>query len=90
MRFGAARPYPCDKVAESRMLANIVMFHANNRHMRIPTVEIFARVYFRKPSHMRSFMKIKSSRNGEIALSFTDIGKPCPSRVFFYRRKNVF
>ena len=29
---------------------------------------------------MRSFVKIKSSRNGEITLSFTDIGKssPCP------------
>ena len=28
---------------------------------------------------MRSFVKIKSSRNGEITLSFTDIGKSCPS-----------
>ena len=27
-------------------------------------------------------MKIKSSRNGEITLSFTDIGKSCPSRKF--------
>ena len=27
-------------------------------------------------------MKIKSSRNGEIILSFTDIGKSCPSRDF--------
>ena len=32
--------------------------------------------------HMRSFMKIKSSRNEEINLSFTDIGKSCPSRKF--------
>ena len=32
---------------------------------------------------MRSFLKIKSSRNGEITLSFTDIGKSCPSRKFF-------
>ena len=32
--------------------------------------------------HMRSFMKIKSSRNEEIILSFTDIGKSCPSRKF--------
>ena len=35
--------------------------------------EIFARVYFRETSHRRSFVKIKSSRNGEIILPFTDI-----------------
>ena len=36
--------------------------------------EIFARVYFRETSHMhmRSFVKIKSSQNGEITLSLTD------------------
>ena len=28
---------------------------------------------------MQSFVKMKSSRNGEITLSFTDIGKSCPS-----------
>ena len=28
---------------------------------------------------MRSFVKIKSSRNAEITLSFTNIGKSCPS-----------
>ena len=27
-------------------------------------------------------MKVKSSRNGKIILSFTDIGKSCPSREF--------
>ena len=31
---------------------------------------------------MRSFAKIKPSRNLEITLSFTDIGKSCPSRDF--------
>ena len=31
---------------------------------------------------MRSFVKIKSMRNGEITLSFTDIGKSCPSSEF--------
>ena len=31
---------------------------------------------------MRSFVKIKSSRNGEITLSFTDKNKSCPSREF--------
>ena len=32
---------------------------------------------------MRSFVKIKSSPNGEITLSFTDISKSCPNRNFF-------
>ena len=32
---------------------------------------------------MRSFVKIKPSRNGKITLSFIDIGKPCLSREFF-------
>ena len=31
---------------------------------------------------MRSFVKIKSSRNGENILSFSDIGKSCHSRDF--------
>ena len=31
---------------------------------------------------MRSFVKIKSSRNGEITPSITDIGKSCTSREF--------
>ena len=38
---------------------------------------------------MRSFIKIKSSRNGEITLSFTDEGKSCHGRDFL-RRKYVF
>ena len=38
----------------------------------------------RETSHnfMRNFMNLKSSRNGEITLSFTDAGKSCPSREF--------
>ena len=32
---------------------------------------------------MRSFVKIKSSRNDEITLSFTNIHKSWPSREFF-------
>ena len=31
---------------------------------------------------MRSFVKIKSSQNSEITLSFTDIENSCPSREF--------
>ena len=38
--------------------------------------------YFCETSHKRSFLKIKSSRNGKITLSFTDYGKSCPSRDF--------
>ena len=37
-------------------------------------------LYFRDTSHMRSFVKIKSSRNDKITLSFTDIGKSCLNR----------
>ena len=36
---------------------------------------IFASVYFRKTSQMQSFAIIKPSRNGEITLPFTDVGK---------------
>ena len=32
---------------------------------------------------MRSFVKIKPSRFGDITLSFTDIGKSCPVRDFY-------
>ena len=39
-------------------------------------LEIFARVLF---GRMRSFVKTKPSQNGKITLSFTDIGKSCPS-----------
>ena len=44
--------------------------------------EFLARVLFRETFQMRSFVKIKSSRNGEITLSFTDVCKSCPSRGF--------
>ena len=37
---------------------------------------------FRETSHMRSFAKVKSSQNGKITLSFTDIGKSCFRREF--------
>ena len=39
--------------------------------------EMFAKVLF-----SRSFVKMKSSLNGEITLSFTDIGISCHSRDF--------
>ena len=51
--------------------------------------EIFARVYFRETAHMRSFVKIKSLRNGEITLSFIDKGNHALV-ANFKRRKYVF
>ena len=51
-------------------------------HKITVNAEIFARVLFRETSHMRSFVKIKSSRNGEITLSSTDVYKSCLSREF--------
>ena len=41
--------------------------------------EISRGFYFRETSHMRNFVKIKSSRNGEITLSFTGISISCTS-----------
>ena len=38
--------------------------------------------YFRETLRMRSFGKIKPSRNGEKAVSFTDVSKSCQSRKF--------
>ena len=50
----------------------------------ILSIRIFSRgFYFRETSHMRSVMKVKSSRNGEFTLSFTDISKSRPSRNLF-------
>ena len=43
--------------------------------------EIFAVVLFSRK--LRIAYKIKSSRNFEIILSFTDLGKPCQSRDFY-------
>ena len=46
--------------------------------------KMLARVLFsRNFADMRSFVKIKPQRKGEITLSLTDVGKPCTSRVFF-------
>ena len=41
--------------------------------------QILAEVYFRKilRMRMRSFVKVKHSRNGEITLSITDVDKSC-------------
>ena len=36
--------------------------------------------YFHETSRLRSVVKIRPSQNGEITLSFTDVGKSCPSR----------
>ena len=44
--------------------------------------KIFARVYFHETLLMRSFVKITPSRNGEMTLSFTDIGKYALIAIF--------
>ena len=50
--------------------------------------EIFVRVLYSR----KFFVKIKSSQNAKITLSFTDIGKSCPSSDFLMSqfRKYVF
>ena len=45
--------------------------------------------YFCKTLHVQSFVKIKSSHNGEITLSFTDIGKACHSPEFQMSLRNM-
>ena len=45
-------------------------------------MEIYIRISFDEISHVRNFVKIKSSRKSEITLSFTDIGESCPSQEF--------
>ena len=44
--------------------------------------EISRVFYFRETLQMRSFVKIKSSRNGETTLSFVNRAKACPSGAF--------
>ena len=44
--------------------------------------EIFARVLFSRNFAHAKFREIKFSRNGEIIMLFTDIGKSYPSREF--------
>ena len=41
------------------------------------TFENFRKVFFLQTSHRRSFVIIKSSRNGKINILFTDIAKSC-------------
>ena len=45
--------------------------------------EIFARVLFSRNFVDAKFCEIKPSRNEEMTLSFTDVGKSCPSLEFF-------
>ena len=68
-------------------LLHLLKYHNSYMHWCLGTYtvnfEIFPRVfYFRETSHMRSFVKIKSSRNDKITMSFVNIAKACPSRAF--------
>ena len=50
---------------------------------KILSIRKFSRGFnFRETSHMRSFVKIKSSRNAEITMLLIDICKSCASREF--------
>ena len=51
-------------------------------HQITVNLEISRSFYFRETSHVRSFVKIKLSQNGDTTLSFADIGKSCTSREF--------
>ena len=44
--------------------------------------EINRGFYFRETWRMQSFLKIKSSRNGKITLSFVNMAKSYPSQLF--------
>ena len=50
--------------------------------MNTLNLEIFERVLFLHTSQMQSFMQIKNLGNGEITLSFTDVGKSLSSHDF--------
>ena len=58
------------------MLDEVLMIELENNTLNS---EIFTRILFSRnfASHLRSFEKIKPSRNGEITLLFTDVGKSC-------------
>ena len=51
----------------------------SNFILLINNMVFIAMFFFRGSSLMRSFMKSKPSRNGEIALSSTEEGESCPS-----------
>ena len=60
-------------------------FRTSPPNVKIDTVDsqIFARVLFSRNFAYAKFREMKSSRNGEIIMLFTYIGKSCHSRDFF-------
>ena len=48
----------------------------------ITVIQKFSWFYFQETSHMLSFLKIKSTRNVETTLSFTDKEKSCQGPYF--------
>ena len=76
-----------DQSAHVRSLISVIVPRCLDNTIAAPAIctvnsEIFARFLFRETSHMRSFVKIKPSRNGEITPLFTDKGKSCLSCEF--------
>ena len=73
----------CGPFKKYRMIAKLMPHTGRNIPLVMNRYCKFSRgLYFRETSHTRSFVKIKYSRNGEISLSFTDIGESCPSHEF--------
>ena len=64
------------KIISNQTARSVVQNISSMTKVKLGSVnsEIFARVLFSK--YMRSFVKIRPSRNDEITLSFTYIGKP--------------
>ena len=52
--------------------------------------ETFARVLFSRNFAYAKFRENKTSRNAEITLSFTDIGKSCHSRDFLASQMCIY
>ena len=69
------------------VLAHFYLYFTVNLEI-LPRV-LFSRNFPYETSHMRSFVKIKSSRNGKITLSFADEGNSFLSREFL-RGRYVF
>ena len=70
------------KCAYSKYLARFFLQADSGPLLYTVNSEIFARLYFRETSHMRSFVNLKPSQNGKITLSLTDMRILCTCREF--------
>ena len=77
-----------DKCHRSLIWVSFLALQAGSSHNTVDS-QIFARVLFSRNFAYAKFREMKSSRNGEIIMLLTYIGKSCHSRDFL-RRKYVF